>query len=205
MTTDTVDDELYSHYWVVEYNPDSASVYAVFYSETRNDYTPLDYNNLRYKDERLSDGARVGYYGGDTIDSSDTSTLAPKITITNEEKLVASITCMRQDSKDLSFEITLTDGENHSVTLKYKPGADKKSLVHDKDDLHPAATSKLDKNETSSIVGKKYTLNINLDDLDDFKAEDGSLSSLRFAALYGNKNADLTKTKTPLTASLSRA
>lgn len=203
VTTDTVDDELYSHYWVVEYNPDSASVYAVFYSETRNDYTPLGYNNLRYKDERLSDGARVGYYGGDTIDSSDTSTLAPKITITNEEKLVASITCMRQDSKDLSFEITLTDGENHSVTLKYKPGADKKSLVHDKDDLHPAATSKLDKNETSSIVGKKYTLNINLDDLDDFKAEDGSLSSLRFAALYGNKNADLTKTKTPLTAGTS--
>ena len=203
VTTDTVDDELYSHYWVVEYNPDSASVYAVFYSETRNDYTPLGYNNLRYKDERLSDGARVGYYGGDTIDSSDTSTLAPKITITNEEKLVASITCMRQDSKDLSFEITLTDGENHSVTLKYKPGADKKSLVHDKDDLHPAATSKLDKNETSSIVGKKYTLNINLDVLDDFKAEDGSLSSLRFAALYGNKNADLTKTKTPLTAGTS--
>ena len=203
VTADTVDDELYSHYWVVEYNPDSASVYAVFYSEMRNDYTPSSYNNLRYKDERLSDGARVGYYGGDTIDSSDTSTLAPKITITNEEKLVASITCMRQDSKDLSFEITLTDGENHSVTLKYKPGADKKSLVHDKDDLHPAATSKLDKNETSSIVGKKYTLNINLDDLDDFKAEDGSLGSLRFAALYGNKNADLTKTKTPLTAGTS--
>lgn len=196
VTSDTVDDELYSHYWVVEYNPDSASVYAVFYSETRDnsDYVVDNYNDLRYKDVRLSDGARVGYYGGDAIDSSDTSTLAPKITITNEEKLIANITCMRQDSKDLSFEITLTDADNNSLTLKYKPSADKKSLVHDKDDLHLAATSKLDKNETSSIVGKKYTLNINLDDL---TAEDGSL---RFAALYGNKNAELTKTKTPLTA-----
>ena len=32
VTTDTVDGELYNNYWVVEYNPESASVYAVFYS-----------------------------------------------------------------------------------------------------------------------------------------------------------------------------
>lgn len=30
VTTDTVDGELYNNYWVVEYNPESASVYAVF-------------------------------------------------------------------------------------------------------------------------------------------------------------------------------
>ena len=34
VTTDTVDGELYNNYWVVEYNPESASVYAVFYSES---------------------------------------------------------------------------------------------------------------------------------------------------------------------------
>ena len=34
VTTDTVDGELYNNYWVVVYNPESASVYAVFYSET---------------------------------------------------------------------------------------------------------------------------------------------------------------------------
>ena len=196
MTVDTVDEDLYNHYWVVEYNPESASVYAVFYSETRSDYNPETYNNLRYKEERLSDGARVGYYGGDAIESSNTSTLAPKISITNEEKLVASITCMRQDSKDLSFEITLTDGDNNSITLKYKPSVDKKKLVHDQDDLHSAARSDVDKNESSSIVGKKYTLNITLDDL--------TKDSLRFAALYGNKNSDLTKVgKTPLNAGTS--
>lgn len=32
LTSDNVDEELYNHYWVIEYNPDSASVYAVFYS-----------------------------------------------------------------------------------------------------------------------------------------------------------------------------
>lgn len=196
MTVDTVDEDLYNHYWVVEYNPESASVYAVFYSETRSDYDPETYNNLRYKEERLSDGARVGYYGGDAIESSNTSTLAPKISITNEEKLVASITCMRQDSKDLSFEITLTDGDNNSITLRYKPSVDKKKLVHDQDDLHLAASSDVDKNESSSIVGKKYTLNITLDDL--------TKDSLRFAALYGNKNSNLTKVgKTPLNAGTS--
>ena len=30
VTTDTVDGELYNNFWVVEYNPDSARVYAVF-------------------------------------------------------------------------------------------------------------------------------------------------------------------------------
>ena len=200
VTTDTVDEDLYSHYWVVEYNPDSASVYAVFYSETRPDteykYSPESYDKLRYKDERLSDGAEVGYYGGDAVDGSSTSTLAPKITVKNEEKLIASITCMRQDSKDLSFEVTLTDAEDHSVTLKYKPGVDKKSLVHDKDDLHGAATSELDDNENGSIVGKKYTLEITLDDLTSDK-------NLRFADLYGEKNTTLKNYKTPLVAGTS--
>ena len=188
VTSDTVDEELYNNYWVVEYDPESASVYAVFYSETKGkyeEYTPSDYDNLRYKEERLSAGAWVGYYGGDAVDSSSTSTLAPKITIKNEEKLTASITCMRQDSKDLSFEVTLTDAENHSLTLKYKPSSDKSSLVHDQDALHLAATSEMDKNESSSIVGKKYTLNITLDDLSRDKG------ALRFAELYGDKNTNL--------------
>lgn len=183
VTTDTVDGELYNNYWVVEYNPESASVYAVFYSETREDYSPIAYDDLRYKENRLSDGAQVGYYGGDTLDSSSTSTLAPVITIKNEEKLTASITCMRQDSKPLSFEVTLTDAENHSITLKYKLSVDKKCLVHDADALHLAATSIMDGNESSSVVGKKYNLNITLDDL--------SSADKRFAALYGNKNTIL--------------
>lgn len=201
VTTDTVDTELYSHYWVVEYNPESASVYAVFYSETRSDYTIEGYNSLRYKDERLKDGARVGYYGGDVIDGGNTSTLAPKITITNEEKLVASISCIRPDSKALSFEITLQDNANHKLTLKYKPSANDTILVHDADDLHVGETP-LDSNETGSIVGVLYTLNITLDDLT--LDEDGNQPG-RFVNLYGANgtsfinNANKLDSGTPLT------
>lgn len=199
VTTDTVDEELYSHYWVVEYNSESASVYAVFYSETRNnDYTTESYNSLRYKEERLADGARVGYYGGDAVDGSNTSTLAPKVTITNEEKLIASISCLRPDSKPLSFEITLQDDADNKVTLKYQAFANGTQLGHSADDLHIGTESKLDKNENGSIVGVLYTLNITLDDLT--FDEDGNQPG-RFTRLYGkdSKSTNKLNAGTPLT------
>lgn len=190
VTTDTVDGELYNNYWVVEYNPESASVYAVFYSESDSikPYDPNVYDSFRYKDNRLSDGARIGYYGGDALDGSNTAVLAPKITVTNEEKLVATITCMRQgqDNKPLSFDVVLSDDEGHELNLKYKPVGDK--LVHATDDLHLADTSKLDDNEKSSIVGRSYTLKITLDDL--------TSDATRFVSLYGEKNSYLKSTNT---------
>lgn len=194
VTTDTVDGELYNNYWVVEYNPESASVYAVFYSESDSiqPYNPNVYDSFRYKDNRLSDGARIGYYGGDALDGSNTAVLAPKITVTNEEKLVATITCMRQgqDNKPLSFDVVLSDDEGHELNLKYKPVGDK--LVHAADDLHLADTSKLDDNEKSSIVGRSYTLKITLDDLSEKK--------LRFASLYGKNNLNIKDANRQLTA-----
>ena len=58
-----------------------------FYSESDSikPYDPNVYDSFRYKDNRLSDGARIGYYGGDALDGSNTAVLAPKITVTNEE------------------------------------------------------------------------------------------------------------------------
>ena len=199
VTTDTVDEELYSHYWVVEYNPESASVYAVFYSETRNnDYTTESYNSLRYKEERLADGARVGYYGGDAVDGSNTSTLAPKVTITNEEKLIASISCLRPDSKPLSFEVTLQDDADNKVTLKYQAFANGTQLGHSADDLHIGTESHLDKNESGSIVGVLYTLNITLDDL---TFDTDGTQPYRFTKLYGTNSSSVNKLNegTPLT------
>ena len=194
LTAGNVDEELYDHYWVVEYNPDSASVYAVFYSEKRDDYTPVKYNILRDKDERLDAGAEVGYYGGDMVEGSSTSVLVPKLTVTNEEKLMASISCLSPDNKPLSFVVTLEDAEKHKLTLKYKTNATRTSLVHDGDDLHSVATSGLDeKNEKGSIKGRQYNLEITLDDLSD--------AATRFAALYGEKNESLKKSgKKGLTA-----
>ena len=190
MTTDTVDGELYNNYWVVEYNPESASVYAVFYSESDSiqPYDPNVYDSFRYKDNRLSDGARIGYYGGDALDGSNTAVLAPKITVTNEEKLVATITCMRQgqDNKPLSFDVVLTDDKGNQLNLKYKASGDK--LVHAKDDLHIGDMSEKDTNEESSIVGRSYTLKITLDDL--------TSDATRFVSLYGEKNSYLKSTNT---------
>lgn len=190
VTTDTVDGELYNNYWVVEYNPESASVYAVFYSESDSiqPYDPNVYDSFRYKDNRLSDGARIGYYGGDALDGSNTAVLAPKITVTNEEKLVATITCMRQgqDNKPLSFDVVLTDDKGNQLNLKYKASGDK--LVHAKDDLHVGDMSEKDTNEESSIVGRSYILKITLDDL--------TSDATRFVSLYGEKNSYLKSTNT---------
>lgn len=190
VTTDTVDGELYNNYWVVEYNPESASVYAVFYSESDRikPYDPNVYDSFRYKDNRISDGARIGYYGGDALDGSNTAVLAPKITVTNEEKLVATITCMRQgqDNKPLSFDVVLTDDKGNQLNLKYKASGDK--LVHAKDDLHVGDMSEKDTNEESSIVGRSYTLKITLDDL--------TSDATRFVSLYGEKNSYLKSTNT---------
>lgn len=200
VTTDTVDGELYNNYWVVEYNPESASVYAVFYSESDRikPYDPNVYDSFRYKDNRLSDGARIGYYGGDALDGSNTAVLAPKITVTNEEKLVATITCMRQgqDDKKLGFDVVLSDDQGNKLNLSYKAVGDK--LVHTADDLYladqsPADQEKEDSNEESSIVGRSYTLKITLDDLKN--------EASRFVSIYGEKNQQLVNRKiTPLNA-----
>lgn len=200
VTTDTVDGELYNNYWVVEYNPESASVYAVFYSESDSikPYDPNVYDRFRYKDNRLSDGARIGYYGGDALDGSNTAVLAPKITVTNEEKLVATITCMRQgqDDKKLGFDVVLSDDQGNKLNLSYKAVGDK--LVHTADDLYlvdqsPADQEKEDSNEESSIVGRSYTLKITLDDLKN--------EASRFVSIYGKKNQQLVNRGiTPLNA-----
>ena len=194
VTSDTLDADLYSHYWVVEYNPTSASVYAVFYSETRSDYTPSSYNSLRYKKNRLVDGARVGYYGGDSVEADTTTALAPKVTINNEEKLQLVITCKRPDENPLSFDVELSDTEGHIINLVYGTDSTGKKLVHKKDDLLSADSSKLKENESGEIRGAKYTLTITLDALN-LDGETGS----RFVELYGQDNGYLANNNKGLT------
>ena len=196
VTMDTVDADLYGHYWVVEYDPASASVYAVFYSETREDYDPSVYNPLRYKKNRLKDGARVGYYGGDSIDGSNTSALVPKITVKNEEKLQVVINSKRPDDNPLSFDVKLTDTEGHTLTLKYGTDSSGKSLVHKKDDTHQADASHLDTgNESGTIRGNNYTLTLTLDALKDLDGNENAGS--RFDQLYGKATtSDWLKTQT---------
>lgn len=109
-----VDQELWAHNWYIEYDPLSASVYAVFYSEKAE--IPEQLDSLRAKKARLRGGARIGYYGGDVALVETTSELRPDITIYNEEKLTAVFYCNNPaaregEQNELTFEITLSDGK----------------------------------------------------------------------------------------------
>lgn len=58
---DQVDRQLWDNHWVIELDPASGSVYAVFYSEKPLTYDFDSFNPLRFRDGRLSAGATVGY------------------------------------------------------------------------------------------------------------------------------------------------
>lgn len=101
------DAELREGHWLVEYNADSGSVYAVFYSEEAlGVHTGLDV--LRYRSQRVKT-AKVGYYGGDAAAINDTGVLAPRAEILNGETLEVRIACKAPNDRPLHFFITIRD------------------------------------------------------------------------------------------------
>ena len=116
MPTSRIDKALRDADWVIEFDPASGSVYAVFYSENSMNYQPQDFNSLRIKQMRLKAGATVGYYGGDAAVTLDTSTLQPQLRVLNEERLHAILSCYAPDGGNLTFEITVSDTFGNSVT-----------------------------------------------------------------------------------------
>ena len=92
-----VEKELRDENWIIEYDPEGGSVYAVFYSEKDMDYTPESFNALRIKKMRLREGAKIGYYGGDFAATLDTDGLKPQIVVRNEERLYAVLSCRTPD------------------------------------------------------------------------------------------------------------
>lgn len=119
---DSIDEALRSNQWHIEFDPDSGSVYGVFYSEAGD--IPSDKNeldNLRNRKQRLKAGATVGYYGGDLTQNESTDTLYPGITIENKEELKAVFYCSNPSTtEELTFEITLSDGKNtYKKTVPY--------------------------------------------------------------------------------------
>lgn len=108
------DAELREGHWLVEYNADSGSVYAVFYSEEAlGVHTGLDV--LRYRSQRMKT-AKVGYYGGDAAAVNDTGVLAPRAEILNEETLEVRITCKAPNDRPLHFFITIRDDKGNETT-----------------------------------------------------------------------------------------
>ena len=121
-----VDAELRNAHWVIEYDASSASVYAVFYSEQESNFYTADadkMNPLRARNYRLQQGAKIGYYGGDSVLSYDTSELDAKAEIVNGDQLLLKITCNRLLGEsgflDPTFTVTLRDesGYTAKVTL----------------------------------------------------------------------------------------
>ncbi len=112
---DQLEKELWDANWVIEYDPASGSVYAVFYSEKPMTYSFDGFNDLRSRDRRLQNGAVVGYYGGDSTLTEDTGTLSPKFEIENKERLLLKVTCA-SPRDPLHFYVTITDSFGHSTS-----------------------------------------------------------------------------------------
>ena len=120
-----VDAELRNAHWVIEYDASSASVYAVFYSEQESNFYTADadkMNPLRARNYRLQQGAKIGYYGGDSVLSYDTSELDAKAEIVNGDQLLLKITCNRLLGEsgflDPTFTVTLRDESGHTAGVK---------------------------------------------------------------------------------------
>lgn len=161
VTAEVVDPDLLNDYWVIEYIPAQAGVYSVFYSEKINlseEYPSgwaLYDGQLRIKENRIKNGAWVGYYGGDhSGSSSSTDSLKPTLVVTNADKLTALLQCYSPVGvDDLEFFFTLTDSSGNTYSERY------------------TNTSGLKK------YGRSYYINVTLDDL--------SETATRFYNLYG--------------------
>lgn len=173
MPTSRIDKALRDADWVIEFDPASGSVYAVFYSESSMNYQPEDFNSLRIKQMRLKAGAAVGYYGGDAVVTLDTGTLQPEIRVRNEERLHAILSCYAPDGGNLTFEITVSDTFGNSVTQTVS-------------------------RESQVIVNKRWVYDLTLDELTKGKRfheaypelVPGSDLTIRFRAISANDMID---------------
>lgn len=114
---DQVDRQLWDNHWVIELDPASGSVYAVFYSEKPLTYDFDSFNPLRFRDGRLSAGAAVGYYGGDSVQSEITGKLTPHMEIINKEQLLLRVTC-DTPMEPLHFYVTVSDGVHSTSRIE---------------------------------------------------------------------------------------
>lgn len=142
--------ELWNGNWAVEYDAKGGSVYAVFYSREPMTYTEKEFDDLRVRRNRVSAGARIGYYGGDSVGAAETNNLTLTLEVINREKLQIVAACkMPAGVTGLKFYATVEDESNRSV--------DKIEIV--------------DKINGDSLVkkGRSYTATLTLDDLSEGK------------------------------------
>ena len=107
--------DLWNANWVVEFDPSSGSVYAVFFSREDMKYTPDGFNDLRYRDKRLEDGARIGYYGGDSVGAAATESLDLTVDVINKDQLLVVASCKVNLRNKPQFYAVIKDESGNTV------------------------------------------------------------------------------------------
>ena len=109
--------DLWDGSWVVEFDPSSGSVYAVFFSRENMDYTPKDFDDLelRYRDKRLEKGAKIGYYGGDSVGAAATESLDLTVDVINKDQLLVVASCKVNLRNKPQFYAVIKDESGHTV------------------------------------------------------------------------------------------
>lgn len=107
--------DLWNANWVVEFDPSSGSVYAVFFSREDMDYKPKDFDDLRYRDKRLEKGAKIGYYGGDSVGAAATESLDLTVDVINKDQLLVVASCKVNLRNKPQFYAVIKDESGHTV------------------------------------------------------------------------------------------
>ena len=194
---EVLDSALKNGHFVVEYIPyvkssegnrqlTAATVYAVYYSEDREDVSASYYDGntisdrynraLRDKSGRLKDGAKVGYYGGSNANSgSSTNSLdIVSAVITSNEEVNKAVIKVRKpitlSDSQITYTFTLEDEYGHKRVITYADGG-----YHVGDNLVNSSAFK-----KPGTAGVSRTFEITLDDL--------SSDETRFVNLFGEKS-----------------
>ena len=175
-------------------------VYAVYYTEAKDSSSENCANNyssagqylnlLRLKQNRLKDGARIGYYGGSTPGSGSITKISSinDVTIYSNEEINRAVVKGRigigVDETKSTFEFVFKDQHGHSSMYVYDVGIKK---LYQVDSVGKKTLARTDVTN-SVVIGSNYTFNFVLDDL--------SKDNTRFKSVFPELNAgdDITLT-----------
>lgn len=107
--------DLWDGSWVVEFDPSSGSVYAVFFSREDMKYTPKDFDDLRDRNKRLEKGAKIGYYGGDSVGAAATESLDLTVDVINKDQLLVVASCKVNLRNKPQFYAVIKDESGNTV------------------------------------------------------------------------------------------
>ena len=175
--------DLWDGNWVVEFDPSSGSVYAVFFSRETMDYTPSKFDDLRYRDKRLENGAKIGYYGGDSVGAAATESLDLTVDVINKDQLLVVASCkvnlrnkpqfyavIKDESGNTVKEFEIKNDTNTGDTVENKNGLWTATLVLDNlstgKDLRFGQQSRFKDAKTNKhlIPGENLTVTIRVKD-----------------------------------------